>query len=139
MGINYSDVFAIVLDAVLSLAVLAFTSVVVPWLKGTAVPWLKEKRLYGIVQKFVNAAEKMADAGNLGKGEKKAYVVRMLSELGIKVDDQIDAMIESAVIELDIAFSEVFYEVGTVFNEDEDECDATQPEADCAVEECADA
>lgn len=76
------------------------TAVVVPWLNTTVIPYLKEKRLYNIVCRFVQAAEKMSAGGTLDKTAKRDYVVKLLTSKGIAVDDEISALIESAVEEL---------------------------------------
>ena len=64
------------------------------------VPWLKEKRLYDIVKQFVRSAEKLATNVTL---DKKQYVIDCLTDIGIKVTPAVDALIEAAVEELDIA------------------------------------
>lgn len=66
-----------------------------------AVPWLKEKRLYGIVEKFVRAAEKLEEGDYLSE-PKICYVTSRLKQLGYEIDDTIRAYIEAAVKELDI-------------------------------------
>lgn len=68
------------------------------------VPWLKEKKLYGVVKKAVYAAEKWAENHEI---DKKAYVVEKLEAAGIKVTPVVDAFIESAVKELDIALGKI--------------------------------
>ena len=50
------------LEIVFAVLGASFTALVIPWLKDTGLPWLKEKRLYSIVKKFVEAAEKQAEA-----------------------------------------------------------------------------
>lgn len=130
----------IILNASLALVATAITVVVVPWVKHTLIPWLYDKRLYGIVSCFVAAAEKMADSGQIGKGEKRDYVIKLLEAKGAVIDDEVIAMIESAVTELDIAFSNTVIETEALTDFDEEdecgECDAIQPdcEADCAAE-----
>ena len=64
------------------------------------VPWLKEKRLYETVTRLVAAAEKLGDSLPCGK---KEYVIGLLEKKGIKVTPIVDALIEAAVQELDIA------------------------------------
>ena len=49
------------LEIVFAVLGASFTALVIPWLKDTGLPWLKEKRLYSIVKKFVEAAEKQAE------------------------------------------------------------------------------
>lgn len=90
-----------VIKLIFSIIAMIFSAVILPWIVGTAIPWLKEKRLYTIIQKYVEAAEKKAHAGTISKEEKKAFVKRLLEGKGIEVDSEIDALIEAAVIELD--------------------------------------
>lgn len=65
-----------------------------------AIPWLKNKGLYEMVKHFVRAAEKLAQNCEL---DKKEYVVDCLKRIGVKVTPVVDALIEAAVEELDIA------------------------------------
>lgn len=64
------------------------------------VPWLKEKRLYDTVKKMVDAAEKWAETNNI---DKKQWVIAQLESKGITVNEYVEALIEAAVKELDIA------------------------------------
>lgn len=64
------------------------------------VPWLKEKRLYDTVKKMVDAAEKWAETNNINK---KQWVIAQLESKGITVNEYVEALIEAAVKELDIA------------------------------------
>ena len=66
------------------------------------VPWLKEKKLYETVKKMVQAAEKWNETHPM---DKKEYVVSLLRARGIEVNEYVEALIESAVEELDIALS----------------------------------
>lgn len=66
------------------------------------VPWLKEKRLYETVQRMVDAAEKWAETNDI---DKKEWVISQLESKGIEVSPYVDALIEAAVKELDIALS----------------------------------
>ena len=75
---------------------------VVPAIKTDLIPWLKEKRLDDIIERFVEAAEKMAESGQIEKKDKKDTVIKLLTEKGIEITDEIDALIEAAVKELDI-------------------------------------
>lgn len=97
----------------------SFTALVIPWLKDTGLPWLKEKRLYSIVKKFVEAAEKQAEAGTIGKATKKRFVVELLEANGITVTPEIDAFIEAAVKELDLAEKNAIGEIGKIFSDAE--------------------
>lgn len=64
------------------------------------VPWLKEKRVYDTVKKMVDAAEKWAENNNINK---KEWVIEKLEASGIDVNEYVEALIEAAVQELDIA------------------------------------
>lgn len=94
-----------------------FTGVCIPWVKSSAIPWLKEKQLYSLVEKYVKAAEKKAEAGSLAKPLKKDYVIKLLEARGVTVTDEVDAFIEAAVKELDAAVQSAVIEVSGVVNE----------------------
>lgn len=66
-------------------------------------PWLKEQRIYSTVKKFVCAADKLAQSGTISKESKKNYVIQLLKAKGIKVTPEVEAFIEAAVTELDLA------------------------------------
>lgn len=83
------------------------------------IPWLKEKRLYSIVKKFVEAAEKQAEAGTIDKATKKRFVVELLESNGITVTPEINAFIEAAVKELDLAEKNAIGEIGKIFSDAE--------------------
>ena len=82
--------------------------VAAPFIRDTVVPWLKEKRLYGIVQHFVEAAEKLAENNRI---DKKEYVLNMLKDKGIEITPEIEAYIESAVKKLDMTVNDVMGEI----------------------------
>ena len=84
-------------------AIIAAIGIATYYIKTAVIPWLKEKHLYDTVKKFVQAAEKLGDVGTIPKANKKAHVIRILENKGIKVTPEIDALIESAVLELDNA------------------------------------
>ncbi len=67
------------------------------------IPYLKEKKLYDTVSKLVKAAEKLAQSEQIDKNKKKDYVIDLLTSKGIEVTPLINAMIEAAVTELDLA------------------------------------
>ena len=100
------------LEFVLAVIATAITCFVIPWakstvspfIKETVIPWLKEKRLYGVVEHFVEAAEKYAENHEI---DKKQYVVDLLKDKGIAITPEIEAYIESAVKKLDLSVSEV--------------------------------
>lgn len=107
------------LEIVFAVLGASFTALVIPWLKDTGLPWLKEKRLYSIVKKFVEAAEKQAEAGTIDKATKKRFVVELLEANGITVTPEINAFIEAAVKELDLAEKNAIGEIGKIFSDAE--------------------
>lgn len=94
-----SEIITLALRLAALIAVALFTKVVYPW--------LKQQRLYGTITKFVQAAEKLADAGTIPKAEKKAFVIEKLKEKGIKITSEVEVFIESAVEELDWMVGEI--------------------------------
>lgn len=118
----YTEIAGGILQVICALIGVLLTAVVVPWLKTSAIPWLKEKRLYSLVRKFVQAAEKLAETGVLERKDKKQYVVNLLERNGYKVSAETEAFIESAVKELDMTMQTGWNEIVDVFeNEDEAE------------------
>ena len=104
-----------IIIAIISLIVARY---VVPFIKNDMIPWLKEKKLYGTIKKFVQAVEKMAEAGVIDKCDKKMRVIELLEKNGIVVDDTVSHLIESCVKELDIITSTIYDEVIIETNED---------------------
>lgn len=70
-------------------------------------PWLKDERIYNQVKIFVKAAEKLAESGIIEKEGKKEKVMELLKGCGINVDEKVEAFIEGAVKQLDLAMSSV--------------------------------
>lgn len=101
-------ILPLAIKTIFAIILLVLSKIVIPELTKTVIPWLKEKRLDGIIMKYVEAAEKMNAAGNLGI-PKKDYVKFLLEKRGIKVTDEVDAAIESAVIELDHASAQALF------------------------------
>jgi len=99
-------------------AIVAAIGIATYYIKTAVIPWLKEKRLYDTVKKYVQAAEKLGNVGTIPKDSKKAHVIRLLENKGIKVTPEIDALIESAVLELDNAVGEL---VGVLADEADSE------------------
>lgn len=100
-----------ILEIIATIISLVVAYYVIPYIKSDMVPWLKEKRLYNIVKKFVQAAEKMAESGVIAKVDKKSKVIELLENKGIVVNEAVDAFIESCVKELDIITSTVREEI----------------------------
>lgn len=114
--------------------VLMASTTLVPWIKKDLIPWLKEKRLYEIVRSFVLAAEKMAESGAIDKKKKKRFVIDCLTGKGITVTDDILALIECAVEELDLAIESGFIMIGDAFDEIECEVEYLDDEEDLCEE-----
>ena len=106
------------------------TKYALPWLQDVVVPWLKERQLYGTICHFVRAAEKLAESGAIERTDKKEYVVSLLKDKGITVTREINAMIESAVMDLDLTISGVMDKFMDAFLQDEDDELDVQPEGD---------
>lgn len=67
------------------------------------IPYLKDKGLYDMVSRYVKAAEKLAESAQITKEEKKQYVIDLLISKKVKITPAVEAMIEAAVTELDLA------------------------------------
>lgn len=65
-------------------------------------PWIKQQVWYSAIKWLVNAAEKLAESGQISKDYKKQYVLRLMQLLKIPVNDFTSALIEAAVKELDM-------------------------------------
>lgn len=107
----WNSVLPNILEIILTIISLVVSYYVIPYIKNDFIPWLKEKRLYDIVKKYVQAAEKMAESGLIEKTDKKNKVVELLASMGIKVDTTIDTLIESCVKELDMVTSVIYEEI----------------------------
>lgn len=106
------------ISSLAEVAIVAAIGIATYYIKTAVIPWLKEKHLYDTVKKFVQAAEKLGDVGTIPKDRKKAYVIQLLEGKGIVVTSEIDALIESAVKELDNAVGEL---VGVLADEADSE------------------
>jgi hypothetical protein len=91
-----------VLDIIIAVISIVVSYYIIPAIKNDLVPWLKDKRIYDLVKRFVEAAEKLAETGAIDKSEKKQKVIEFLEEKGIIVTVEIEAFIESAVKQLDL-------------------------------------
>jgi hypothetical protein len=91
-----------VLDTVLAIISIVVSVYLIPLIKNNLKQWLEEKRLYNLVQKFVEAAEKLAETGTIPKCDKKKKVIELLEAQGIVVTIEVEAFIESAVKQLDL-------------------------------------
>lgn len=100
-----------VLEIIITIISLIVARYIVPFIKSDIIPWLKEKRLYGTIKKFVQAVEKLAEAGAIEKVEKKDKVIELLKKNGIEINETTEAFIESCVKELDIVTSTIYDEI----------------------------
>lgn len=100
-----------IFEIIATIITIAVSYYVLPLIKNSLVPWLKEKRVYDTIKKLVKAAEKMSESGMIQKVDKKAMVIKWLEEQGIEVTDEISALIEAAVKELDIIVSTTVDEI----------------------------
>ena len=94
-----------ILEAIISLVAVIFTVLVIPYIKSkTTIE--QQAEIYAWVQIAVSAAEQLFKG--IGRGEeKKQYVLDWLAARNIKVNaDELDAMIESAVFDLNKEKSE---------------------------------
>lgn len=111
------------LEIVVAVISLVTSYYIIPCIKDNLIPWLKEKRLYDITNKFVRAAEKMANSGLIQKCEKKEKVISLLKENGITVDETLEAFIESACEDLDLITNTIYEEI---VEEDEENTNKTE-------------
>ena len=88
------------IDTIVKIVFLVLGTVVTVYV----VPWLKEKGLYDIVKKMVQGAEKWSETMDI---DKKEWVIERLEARGIVVNNYVEALIESACEELDIAWANV--------------------------------
>ena len=102
------EVIPLITKTLVTILLLIVSKIVLPEMTGTVIPWLKERRLDSIIRKYVEAAEKMAASGQLST-PKKEYVKMLLSKRGIQVTEDVEASIESAVIELDHAAAQALF------------------------------
>lgn len=86
-------------EALIALILAIITTFVVPWLKEKY-DAQKLAKIQTWVKTAVQAAEMIYSGTGLGE-KKKAYVTKFLADRGITIDaEAIDAMIESAVLEI---------------------------------------
>lgn len=123
MNAFYGEIANAVLKIVCAVIGIAFTTIIIPWIKNSAIPWMKERQLYSLVTKFVHAAEKLAETGAIDRVAKKEYVVNLLKNKGYSITDETEAFIESAVKELDMAIEFGVEELIEVFDDETDKAD----------------
>lgn len=121
MNEMWMEVGTLVLRIVIVLCVGAVTKYVLPWVSDTVIPWLKDKRLYDMICRFVRAAQKLADTGAIDKTTKKEYVISLLKAKGVVITPEVDAMIESAVFDLDLAVDSIGDMIFDLFDPDDED------------------
>lgn len=99
------------LETVMAIISIVISVYLIPLIKTELKPWLEEKRIYNMVKKFVEAAEKLEESGVIEKLDKKAKVIELLELKGIVVTPDVDAFIEAAVKELDLVTDAVVNEI----------------------------
>lgn len=122
----WNEIAALAVKFVVAAIGIIFSAIVLPWIKTTAIPWLNEKHLYGVVKRFVMAAEKEFSGAEGAGAEKKIYVISHLEKAGIHVNETVKALIEAAVEELDLVFDNIWANnigLGDLLGDDEDEVD----------------
>lgn len=88
-------------EALIALVGIIITSFVVPYIKSKTNA-NQQAAILALIKIAVAAAEQIFGAYGFGK-EKKEYVTEWLKARGVKLDaDKLDAMIESAVYELNL-------------------------------------
>ena len=99
-----NEIITQVLGYLIKAFFLFFTAVLTYWIKTKVIPWLEDRQLYTTVKRYVQAAEKLASTGEIGKGAAKTdYVISLLESKGIVCGPEVLALIESACEELDKA------------------------------------
>lgn len=121
----YPMITECVVNVVRAVIAIVFGVLVIPWVKNSAIPWLKERQLYGMICKFVRAAEKLAEGGLIDKATKLDYVCGLLKRCGVEVTPEVRALIESAVGDLDDEFSNNIQNLADVILNAKDEIAAT--------------
>ena len=102
-----------IVEAILALVAVVITSIVIPYIKKRTTTE-QQKELISWVKIAVAAAEQIYVGAGRGP-EKKLYVVEWLADRNITVDtNQIDALIESAVYELNNSAALIIEPAGSV-------------------------
>lgn len=99
------------LEVIIAILSIVVSYYVIPAIKADLIPFLQEKRMLNVIKSLVEAAEKMAESGIIEKCDKKAKVIELLNKKGITVSEEIDALIEACVKELDLITGTIVEEV----------------------------
>lgn len=111
MDILLDSIIGNVFEIIATIITLLISCYVIPTIKNDLVPWLKEKRIFSLVKKFVQAAEKLSETGAIEKVDKKQTVINLLENKGIEVTIEIEAYIETACKQLDIIVNTAISEI----------------------------
>lgn len=85
-------------EAIITLAIMVITTFVVPYLKNKMGDQ-KYNKMKDWIKIGVQAAEMIFTESGLGQ-KKKEYVLKFLEQKGYTIDESIDNLVESAVLEL---------------------------------------
>ena len=111
LEILFNSIAGNVFEIIATVITLVCSYYIIPAIRDELIPWLKEKRIYETIKKLVQAAEKMAESGTIQKVDKKDTVIKLLTDKGIVVTKEIEALIESCVKELDIIVNTTVTEI----------------------------
>ena len=111
MDILLDSIMGNVFEIIATVIAIITSSYILPAIKNDLVPWLKEKRMFSLVKKFVQAAEKLAETGVIEKADKKETVINLLENKGIEVTIDVEAFIETAVKQLDLIVNTTVSEI----------------------------
>ena len=107
----FESIMTNVLDIVLAVLSIVVGVYLIPLIKKELRPWLEEKRIYDLVRKFVEAAEKLVETGVISKIDKKKKVIELLQNNGVEITPTVEAFIESSVKQLDLIGSALIGEI----------------------------
>lgn len=116
---DWAQIALAIFRAALTAVSVVAAAVVIPWLRKELIPWLKDRRVYGMITRLVQAAEKVWQYDEAAGQEKYKYVVNILKAKGIEITDEVEAYIESAVKELDLVTMGVMNNIADEFDEDD--------------------
>lgn len=88
--------FDIVLQSLLSLTIVLSLPYLFLFIKEKAAQ-IKDLRIRAVVDSLVNAADQLLKKEDPTGEKRKAFVIKRLEDLNIKVTDYVDALIESTV------------------------------------------
>lgn len=90
-----SEALRIVISGLFSLIGILLTAYAVPWLKSHT----SEQQRKALIE-LINAAVTAAQQTLTDNAAKKNYVIKLLSDQGVDITDEVNALVESAVYAL---------------------------------------